>query len=80
MIEALFQKAIESAGQSYSYSPQQVAEMLDVNSRNIDLLDEKIKSLFWGLMGVIIIFQAFNLWGFWRLEKQLKKLKKSIYS
>jgi len=73
MIEALFQKAIESAGRSYS--PQQVAEMLDVNSRNIDLLDEKIKSLFWGLMGVIIIFQSFNLWGFWRLEKQLKKLK-----
>lgn len=73
MIEALFQKAIESAGQSYS--PQQVAEILDVHTNNLDLLDEKIKGLFWGLMGIIIIFQAFNLWRFLCLEKRLKKLE-----
>jgi len=73
MIEALFQKAIEGAGRSYS--PQQVAEMLDVNSRNIDLLDEKIKSLFWGLMGIIIIFQAFSVWRFLCIEKRMKKLE-----
>jgi len=81
MLESMLLKYIESAGQSHSYSPQQVAEMLDVNSRNIDLLDEKIRSLFWGLwclIGIMVIFQAFSFWRFSCLEKRLKKLKEQF--
>lgn len=66
---------IENAG-GKGYNTQQVAELLDLHTRNIDLLDEKIKTAFWGLSAILVIFQILNFWLNWRFDKRLKKLEK----
>jgi ABC-type transport system involved in multi-copper enzyme maturation permease subunit len=80
MVESILQKAIQSAGQSYSYSPQQVAEMLDIQAKNIEMLEIRISFTWWILVVMIIAFAVMGIISSLRFEKKLKQIKKSIYS
>lgn len=73
MIEALLQKAIESAGRSYS--PQQVAELLDIQAKNIEMLEIRISFIWWILVVMITAFVLMGIVSSWRFEKRLKKLE-----
>jgi len=80
MIESILQKAIQSSGQSYSYSPQQVAEMLDIQAKNIEMLEIRISFTWWILVVMIIAFAVMGIISSLRFEKKLKQIKESIYS
>jgi len=73
-MEWLLQKAIDSSG--HSYSPQQVAEMLDSHSDSIRLIDEKFSLAFGILFSIIIAMAVLNLFMFRRHSYRIKKLEK----
>jgi len=75
-MEWLLQKALESSP-GKSYSPQQVAEMLDSQRNSIITLDEKIAYVFWLLLIIIASLETINFIFARRFENRLKKLKKT---
>ena len=73
-MEWLLQKAIDSGG--HSYSPQQVAEILDSHSDAINMLNTKIAYTFWILIAITIGLEVLNLFMFRRHSYRIKKLEK----
>ena len=73
-MEWLLQKALEHPGESYS--PQQVAEMLDKYAEAIVSLNSKINILTWTILALIITFKAINMINDWRFDKRLKNFEK----
>ena len=73
-MEWLLQKAIDSGG--HSYSPQQVAEMLDSHAEAINILNAKIAYTFWILIAIIIGLEVLNLFMFRKHSYRIKKIEK----
>ena len=69
-MEWLLEKAIEAHGETYS--PQQVAELLNAHSEAI----ERIGSVFEMMLLILMILAAMNLFCIFRLDRRLKKLEK----
>lgn len=73
-MEWLLQKAIDSAAQSYS--PQQVAEILNSHTNAINTLDNKLTITFFLLLLIIVAVEILNAFVIRSIDRRLKKLEK----